>query len=150
MFGPPGPTIHGRGIQRRQKQPLFRPGSKPERPTRGVRPMNGEAGAPNQDSRNAAVIVWAGGILLGFIPALIMYLVKKDDAFVQDQSKEAMNWFITGFLAYLAGMVLMIVLIGILVIAAVAICHLVFCIMGAISASKGVRYRTPFALRLLK
>jgi len=36
------------------------------------------------------------------------------------------------------------------VIPAVGICHLVFCIMGAIATSNGKPFRVPFALRLVK
>jgi uncharacterized Tic20 family protein len=77
-------------------------------------------------------------------------LVKKDDAYVLDQSKEALNWSITAIIGYFAGMVLTFILIGVLVFVVVGICHLVFCVMGAIGASNGQQYRVPFAIRLIK
>jgi uncharacterized Tic20 family protein len=49
-----------------------------------------------------------------------------------------------------AGTILAIILIGFLVMAAVGICHLVFCIMGAVATSNGKAFRAPFAVRLLK
>jgi uncharacterized Tic20 family protein len=103
-----------------------------------------------QDSRNTAVLIWIGTIFLGFIPGLIVFLVKKDDAYVFDQAKEALNWSITALIGYVAGAILTFVLIGALAMLAVGICHLVFCIMGAIAASKGESFRAPFALRLIK
>ncbi|HZN26284.1 MAG TPA: DUF4870 domain-containing protein [Burkholderiales bacterium] len=106
--------------------------------------------AVGQDSRNIAVLIWIGTIFLGFIPGLIIYLVKKDDAYVQEQAKEALNWSITAIVGYIAGVILTFVLIGALVLLAVGICHLVFCIMGAIATSKGESFRVPFALRLIK
>lgn len=81
---------------------------------------------------------------------LIFYLVKKDDPYVQDQAKESLNWSITAIIGYTAGMVLTFILIGILMMAVVGICHLVFCIMGAVAASKGTQFRVPFAIRLNK
>ena len=105
---------------------------------------------PGQESKNLALLVWIGTIFLGFVPSLIVYLVKKDDAYVQDQSKEALNWCITAGIGYVAGVILTVILIGVLVMAAVGICHLVFCVMGAIAASNGKPFRVPFALRLLK
>jgi hypothetical protein len=36
------------------------------------------------------------------------------------------------------------------VLIAVAIAHVVFCIMGAVACSKGNAFRVPFTLRLLK
>ncbi len=102
------------------------------------------------DSNNMALLIWILTIFAGFIPGLIFYLVKKDDPYVLDQAKEALNWSITAILGYVAGMILSLILIGLLVILAVGILHLVFCIMGAIACSKGQAFRCPFALRLIK
>jgi uncharacterized protein len=104
----------------------------------------------SQDSKNLALLLWIGTLFFGFIPGLILYLVKKDDDYITDQSKEALNWSITAIIGYVLGTVLMVILIGFLVIAAVGIVHLVFCIMGVIAASSGQTFRAPFALRLIK
>lgn len=106
--------------------------------------------ATSQDSRNNALLIWIGTIFLGFIPGLIVYLVKKDDPYVLDQAKEALNWSITAAIGYVAGSILLVVLVGALVMAVVGICHLVFCIMGAVKCSSGATFRVPFALRLVK
>lgn len=108
--------------------------------------MTGES----QDSRNVAVLVWIGTIFFGFIPGLVVYLVKKDDAYVLDQSKEALNWSITALIGWFAGVILTFVLIGVLVFVVVGLAHLVFCILGAVGASSGQQYRVPFAIRLIK
>src|SRR5688572_20419825 len=104
--------------------------------------------AVTQDSKNIALMIWIGTIFFGFIPGLIVYLIKKDDSYLQDQAKESLNWSITAMIAYFAGFILTFILIGVLVLAAVAICHLVFCIMGAIAVSEAKIFRVPFALRL--
>lgn len=103
-----------------------------------------------QDSKNIALMTWIGSIFFGFIPGLIVYLIKKDDPYIQDQAKEALNWSITATIGYFAGFILTFVLIGMLVLPVVGICHLVFCIMGAIGTSNGKHFRVPFALRLIK
>ena len=103
-----------------------------------------------QDSKNIALLTWIGTIFFGFIPGLIFYLIKKDDAYIQDQAKEALNWSITAIIGYIVGFILTFVLIGILVLMVLGICHLVFCIMGAVSTSKGNKFRVPFAIRLIK
>jgi len=103
-----------------------------------------------QDSKNVALLTWIGTIFFGFIPSLIVYLVKKDDQYVQEQAKEALNWSITAFIGYIVGAILTFILIGIVVMMAVGICHLVFCIMGAVAASNGKSFRLPFAIRLVK
>lgn len=104
----------------------------------------------SQDSKNLALLLWIGTLFFSFIPSLVLYLVKKDDPYILDQSKEALNWSITVIIGYVAGTILAIILIGFLVIAAVGILHLVFCIMGIIAASSGQTYRAPFAIRLIK
>lgn len=103
-----------------------------------------------QESKNTALLIWIGTIFLGFIPSLIIYLVKKDDAYILDQSKEALNWSITSLIVYVFGLVTSIILIGLVVLVLLGICHLVFCVMGAIASSKGNTFRVPFAIRLIK
>jgi hypothetical protein len=115
----------------------------------GVKMEVMETGA-SKESRNTAVLIWIGTLFLGFIPSLIVYLVKKDDPYVLDQTKEALNWSITAAIGYVAGLILTFVLIGVLVFVVLGLCHLVFCVMGAMAASNGKNFRTPFALRLIK
>ncbi|MBS1196825.1 MAG: hypothetical protein H6R18_610 [Proteobacteria bacterium] len=106
--------------------------------------------ASSPDSKNMALLVWVLTIFAGFIPGLIFFLVKKDDPYIYEQAKEALNWSITAIIGYVAGMILSLILIGVIVILAVGIMHLVFCIMGAIACSNGKAFRCPFALRLIK
>ena len=104
----------------------------------------------NSETNNIILLMWIGTFFFGFIPSLIIYLVKKDNELITDQAKEALNWSITALLGYVIGSLLMFVLIGFLVLPAVGICHLVFCILGAVNASKGIAYRLPFNIRLIK
>lgn len=112
--------------------------------------LEGAANAGAQDSKNLALMMWIGTLFFGFLPGLIFYLIKKDDPYLQDQSKEALNWSITSVIGYFAGFILTFVVIGILVFIVLGICHLVFCIMGAVAVSNGKKFRVPFAIRLLK
>jgi uncharacterized Tic20 family protein len=106
--------------------------------------------AASQDSKNLALLVWIGTIFFSFVPGLIIYLIKKDDAYAFDQAKESLNWSITAAIGYVAGMILTVILVGVLVLWAVGLCNLIFCVMGAIATSRGETFRVPFALRLLK
>lgn len=112
--------------------------------------MDNQESTVSQDSKNLALLLWLGTIFFSIIPSLVLYLVKKDDAYLLDQSKEALNWSITVILGMLAGMILMIILIGFLVVWAIALCNLIFCILGIIAVSSGKPFRVPFALRLIK
>ncbi len=117
---------------------------------KGVNMESEISGVVTNDSKNIALITWVCTIFFGFIPGLIFYLIKKDDPYIQDQAKEALNWSITAIIGYFAGAILTFILIGILVLIVVSICHLLFCIMGIIGASNGKTFRVPFAIRLIK
>lgn len=109
-----------------------------------------ETAEVSQDSKNIALLSWIGTLFLGFIPGLILYLVKKDDSYILDQAKESLNWAITATIAYMIAFVLAFIVIGALLIPVIAICHLIFCVMGAVATSKGQQFRVPFAIRLIK
>jgi uncharacterized Tic20 family protein len=104
----------------------------------------------SQDSKNMGLLIWIGTIFFGFIPGLVMYLVKKDDAYIKSQSMEALNWSITAIFAYIIAGILTFIVIGVFLIPVIAVCHLIFCIMGAIATSKGSDFKVPFCIRLIK
>ena len=105
----------------------------------------------SKGDRNIAALTHAGGILFGFIPALIVYLLKKDSgsAWLVQQSKEALNFQITVLIAYVVASILSTLLIGILIFPLIFIVNLIFCVLAAIKASNGEVYRYPLTLRLL-
>jgi uncharacterized protein len=104
----------------------------------------------NQEAKNMAVMVWVGTIFLSFIPGLVVYLTQKDNAYVQEQAKEALNWSITVIFGYLASTILAFILIGIFGYFILVLLNLVFGIMGAVAVSSGKAFKVPFALRLIK
>jgi uncharacterized Tic20 family protein len=54
-------------------------------------------------------------------------------------------------IGYIVGVFLIpVFFIGCVVLAVLVICSLVFNIMGAIQASKGIAYRFPFNIRIIK
>ncbi len=111
------------------------------------------AGTAPAEQRTMALVAHLLGIFTGFIGALIIWLVNKDDSskpFVIDQSKEALNFQITIAIAYIISSILVVVLIGTLMLAAVWVANLVLCIMAAVKANNGEAYRYPFTLRLIK
>src|SRR5690606_40392451 len=72
-------------------------------------------GAASQDDRTVAMLTHLSGIILGFIVALVVWLINKDKperGFLISQSKEALNFQITLLFGYIIGMVLSIILIG--------------------------------------
>lgn len=93
-----------------------------------------------------------------FLGPLVIWLVKRETMpFVDDQGKEALNFNITVFgvsvILMIIGTILMVILIGFLfylMVFAIGVFWLVITIIAAIKANEGVRYRYPFAIRLIK
>ncbi len=106
--------------------------------------------APSNDDKNIATITHLGGTVFSFVPALIVWILKKDDSeFIADQAKEALNFQITLILAQFIAWILAWILIGFFFMFIIWVFNIVFCIIAAISTSKGETYRYPFALRLI-
>jgi uncharacterized Tic20 family protein len=116
------------------------------------------SGMPSAEERQWALFAHLSALLglvtagwLCFVGPLVIWLVKKDTMpFVEDQAKEALNFNITMMIAAAISWVLLFVLIGFILLPAVAIIWLVFVIIAAIKANEGTRYRYPFALRLIR
>ena len=87
-------------------------------------------------------------IFFWIIPALVIYLVKKDEStFIADHAREALNFQITLSLLYLG---LLISIIGWVFLWVPWVIQLVCCIVGAIRASDLKLYRYPMNWRIVK
>lgn len=105
---------------------------------------------PSSDDKNIATVTHLAGTVFFFIPALVVWILKKDDsAYLADQSKEALNFQITITIAMFIAQMLVWVLIGFALVPLVWLLNIVFCIIAAISTSKGEKYRYPLCLRLI-
>jgi len=94
------------------------------------------------------VLMYILSIFFWIIPSLIMFLVKKDDAFVYKNSVEVLNFGITLTLAYFV--LMFIPIVGWLLIPILALGALVLFIIGTLKVQKGEFYNFPVALRLIK
>ena len=104
-----------------------------------------------QDSKNLAMLCHLLGLLTNFLGPLILWLLKKDDdAFVDEQGKEALNFQITLMLAGIVAGALSCIGIGLILLPVVGIADIVFSIMACVAASKGKHYRYPVSIRLVK
>lgn len=104
-----------------------------------------------QSSANNVVLLWVGTLIFPFLAPIVGYLMGKNDEYLLAQSKEALNWSITATAGYFVGAMLALLFVGSLIIFAIAVAHCVFCVMGAIRASKNARnFQVPFAVRLIK
>jgi len=81
------------------------------------------------------------------IGPLVVWVTQKDKAsFIDYHGKESLNFQITVAIAFLS----IFLLIGVILLPAVAIYAVVMTIIAAVKAKEGVRYRYPWCLRLIK
>ena len=122
--------------------------------TGAVPPMKPDLGVPSEDERMWAMIAhlsFLAGSLVGgltFIGPLVVWVMKKDEsAFVADQAKEALNFQIA---VLIASFVTAVTCLLIPLTIVIAIGGLVYGIIAALEANKGVWYRYPYTFRLIK
>ena len=104
-----------------------------------------------QDERTWSLLAHIGTIVLGFIAPLIVLLVQGERSpMVRAHSVESLNFQITVTIGYVVSSILMVVLVGFVTFFVIWAAALVFAILATIAASKGLPYKYPFALRLVK
>jgi uncharacterized Tic20 family protein len=126
--------------------------SVPEKPV----PTSGDT--PTADDRQWALVAHLSGLVasalggFAFLGPLVVWLIKKDQsAFVADQAKEALNFQIAVTIALLVSVGIAIATcVGAILLPIVGIGSLVFSIIAAVEANKGVYYRYPYTIRLIK
>ena len=108
---------------------------------------------PNEfpkDVANLAMLAHLLGALVGFLGPLILWVVKMDEhEFIDDQSKEALNFQLTLLIWHFGAIVIAFLSCGFIFFAPLVpyALQLIFGIMGAVSASKGESYRYPMTIR---
>ena len=137
-----------------KKEPLQQPQENPpdtEQAVTEAAPPGPGSKEINKDARTFAMLAHLLAIFTSFLGPLIIWLVKKDEhPYVNEQGKEALNFQITVAIAYIAAGLLTFACIGFLLLPAVGILDLIFCIMACIAANKGEHYRYPLSIRFIK
>lgn len=112
--------------------------------------VEGEPAEISKDARNMAMLCHLLGIV-GFFAPLVIWVNEKDKhKFVNEHGQAAMNYQISIIIYYLASWMLCTILIGVFMLIALMIMHVIFVIMGAVKASKGKPWRYPIAIQFLK
>jgi uncharacterized Tic20 family protein len=123
----------------------------PEETSQPEKETGAEPAEISKDAKNMAMLCHLLAIFTSFVAPLIIWLIKKDEEpFVDQQGKEALNFQITIILAMFAAGLLSFICIGVLLLFAIPVVDLVFCIIASVKASNGVAYRYPVSLRLVK
>ena len=95
-----------------------------------------------------------GGILFGFVPSLVIYLIYKDrDPFIRRHATQALNFqiimAIALFVSWILTSTVVLAIIGIPLMLAVGIAVLVFSIIAAMAANKGEEYTYPLVPQMV-
>jgi len=102
------------------------------------------------DEKLWATLIHIGGILFGFLPALIGYIVLKDRGpFIRHHSATALNFQLTLIIAYAVGTVTSLILIGLFVLLAAWVLSVIFGIIAAMAANKGEYYTYPLTIKFV-
>jgi uncharacterized protein len=122
----------------------------PSQPPQPPDPYQQSATLSPGDEKLWATLIHIGGILFGFLPALIGYLVLKDKGpFIRAHTATALNFQITLLIAYVVGWILAFVIIGFVIIFAAWIASIVFGIIAAVKANQGQPYVYPIAIKFV-
>lgn len=121
----------------------------------GVSSLLGKGKLSEKDDRTFGMLAHLLGALTSFVGPLVIWLIKKEESpFVDDQGKESLNFQITVGIGYVVatvlGMVPVVGCVTVMLIPAIWIGGMVLSILACMKANEGVRYRYPFALRLIK
>ena len=84
---------------------------------------------------------------LGIIIPLIMWQSRKEDPYIDQQGKVVMNWLFSSIIYGFVSIILCFILIGFVLLIALFICSVVFTIMGAINANKGIVKNYPLSIK---
>jgi uncharacterized Tic20 family protein len=104
-----------------------------------------------EDQRLWATLAHLTGLVFHVVGVLIVYLVTKDRGpFVRSQAAEALNFWITVYIAALVSVPLIFVVIGLISLVLIAVAAVAFPIVAAIAANRGEDYRYPVAIRLVR
>jgi uncharacterized Tic20 family protein len=102
------------------------------------------------DEKMWSILTHVGGIFFYWLVPLVAFLVLKDRGpFVRWHTRQALNFHITLVIAYVAGVVLSLVLVGYLVLLAAGILQITFGILAALAANRGEFYRIPVAIEFV-
>jgi hypothetical protein len=136
----PDTQIAHAGNSTERREPMTTPNPKPQ--------------VVSTDSRNLATVSHLSGfaVFLGVPPVigpLVVWLLKRDDPWVEYHAKEALNFNISFLIWALIAGISILLLVGLILLPAVAIAWFVLTIKAAIRTSNGEYYRYPLTIRFV-
>ena len=104
----------------------------------------------SMDATSVATAMHIAGIFFGFVPGLLVYLLRPDDPFLRHHATQSLNLHITSFIGFLVALVLVFVLIGFFLIFGILFGTLAVQVVAAMAANRGEYYAMPFTLQVVK
>jgi uncharacterized membrane protein len=122
----------------------------PEPPATPQPPPSTDPVLGSMDATSLASAMHIAGIFFGFVPGLLVYLLRPDDPFLRHHATQSLNLHITSFIGFLVALVLIFVLIGFFLIFGILFGTLAVQVVAAIAANRGEYYAMPFILQVVK
>ena len=104
----------------------------------------------NRPDTTPAVIAHAGGLLVGFLAPLLVYLLQPDDEFTRQHATAALNFQISFFIWFVVSGLLIFVLVGLVLLPVVAVTFIVLSIVASMAASRAEPYTYPLTFAFIK
>ncbi len=112
---------------------------------------------PNEastNSRNLAMLSHLSAFVAfvgipSLVGPLVVWLLNRDDPYVEPQAKEALNFNISYLLYGLAAAISIILLVGIIALPAVVVTWFVLVIVASVKTANGENYRYPFTIQFV-
>jgi uncharacterized Tic20 family protein len=108
----------------------------------------------SSNSRNLAVASHLSAFVAfvgipSLVGPLVLWLLNRDDPYVEAQAKDALNFNISFLLYGLVAAISIILLVGVLALPAVLITWFVLVIVASVKAANGEDYRYPFTIEFV-
>ncbi len=110
--------------------------------------------AASSNSRNLAMLIHLSAFVAfvgipSLIGPLVVWLLNRDDPYVEAQAKDALNFNISFFLYGLVAAISIILLVGIIALPAVVVTWFVLVIVASVKAANGEDYGYPFTIQFV-
>ncbi|BFM19336.1 DUF4870 domain-containing protein [Gilvimarinus japonicus] len=84
--------------------------------------------------------------VFGWVVPLVLWIIKRDDPYIDQQGKVVFNWIISSFIYFIICLILMMLVVGFFLMIALGIASIIFIVIGAIRAKDGVIKNYPMSI----
>lgn len=87
--------------------------------------------------------------VFGWLIPLVLWLIKRDDPYINEQGKVVLNWIVSSFIYFVLCLILTLVLVGFFMLVALGITSIILIVLGAIKAKEGKVQNYPLSIGFL-